>query len=41
MKGMNMKSIAASMRATGAAVFVMFSQEVLTQDLFRELLAMC
>jgi len=28
-------------RTAGAAVFVMFSQEVLTQDLFRDLLAMC
>jgi len=41
MKGMKMKSIAASIRAAGTAVFVMFSQEVLTQDLFRELLLTC
>jgi len=41
MKRMNMKSMAATVRAAGAAVFVMFSQEVLTQDLFRDLLAMC
>ena len=40
MKAMKMKSITASVRTAGA-VFVMFSQEVLTQDLFRELLSMC
>jgi len=33
--------MAATVRTAGAAVFVMFSQEVLTQDLFRDLLAMC
>jgi hypothetical protein len=29
------------MGTAGATVFVMYSQEVLTQDLFRDLLAMC
>lgn len=38
---MKMKSMAASIRTVGTAVFVMFSQEVLTQDLFRELLLTC
>jgi len=33
--------MAATVRTAGAAVFVMFSQEVLTQDLFRELLLTC
>jgi hypothetical protein len=36
-----MKRIISLLGTTGAAVFVMFSQEVLTQDLFRELLWIC
>lgn len=39
MRGMN--RIKNWMGTAGATVFVMYSQEVLTQDLFRELLAMC
>jgi hypothetical protein len=36
-----MDRMKAWMGTAGAAVFVMFSQEVLTQELFRELLSMC
>ena len=36
-----MKRVIRTMQAALAAVFVMYSQEVLTQELFRDLLLTC